>query len=94
MAVQLHVAFSNMFKGAGVIAGGPYYCAKNEFENAAKNCMMEPENINVKELVGITDFTFASCGCIDNPKNLKEQPVWMFHSSLDTRVKQGVSDKL
>jgi poly(3-hydroxybutyrate) depolymerase len=28
MATQLHVAWSSMFKGAGVIAGGPYYCAQ------------------------------------------------------------------
>jgi len=27
MAVQLHVIFSDTFQGAGIVAGGPYYCA-------------------------------------------------------------------
>lgn len=27
MAVQFQVAYSAMVRGAGVIAGGPYYCA-------------------------------------------------------------------
>jgi hypothetical protein len=28
MAVQLHVAYSSVFKGVGVLAGGPYYCSE------------------------------------------------------------------
>jgi poly(3-hydroxybutyrate) depolymerase len=27
MAVQMHVVYSDMFKGAGIVAGGPFYCA-------------------------------------------------------------------
>ena len=35
MAVQLHVAFSSVFaKGAGVVAGGPFYCAEGSVVNA------------------------------------------------------------
>jgi hypothetical protein len=34
MAVQLHVAFSSLFKGVGVVAGGPYYCAQDQFTTA------------------------------------------------------------
>jgi poly(3-hydroxybutyrate) depolymerase len=26
MAVQMHVAYSSVFSGAGIFAGGPYYC--------------------------------------------------------------------
>lgn len=35
MAVQLHVAYSATFKrGAGVVAGGPFYCAEGSVVNA------------------------------------------------------------
>jgi poly(3-hydroxybutyrate) depolymerase len=34
MAVQLHVAYSSLFKGVGVVAGGPYYCAQDQFTSA------------------------------------------------------------
>lgn len=30
MAVQFHVAFSSVVSGAGVVAGGPYYCAQGK----------------------------------------------------------------
>jgi hypothetical protein len=44
MTVQFHVAFSHLMVGAGIIAGGPYYCAgcyeSNSFvANALSTCM-------------------------------------------------------
>jgi poly(3-hydroxybutyrate) depolymerase len=40
MAVQLHVAFSATFKaGAGIVAGGPYYCAQGAVGTATGPCM-------------------------------------------------------
>src|SRR6266446_2809845 len=38
MAVQLHVAHSAIVKGAGVVAGGPYYCAHGSLWTAYYNC--------------------------------------------------------
>ncbi|MCX7219229.1 MAG: depolymerase, partial [Burkholderiales bacterium] len=35
MAVQYQVAFSSSVVGAGVVAGGPYYCAAGSLLNAA-----------------------------------------------------------
>jgi hypothetical protein len=34
LAVQFHVAHSNIVRGAGIIAGGPYYCAENSSSRA------------------------------------------------------------
>ena len=34
MAVQMHVANSATIRGAGVFAGGPYYCAKGSMMTA------------------------------------------------------------
>ena len=38
MAVQLHVAWSSLFHGAGVIAAGPYYCAQGTALLATTRC--------------------------------------------------------
>jgi len=46
MAVQLHVAYSATFaKGAGVVAGGPFYCAEGSIVNATGRCMASPSGI-------------------------------------------------
>lgn len=34
MAVQMHFAYSQFIKGAGVFAGGPYLCALGDFYRA------------------------------------------------------------
>ena len=38
MAVQFDVAFSSILRGAGTIAGGPYYCAQNSATIATTTC--------------------------------------------------------
>src|SRR5262245_55504428 len=38
MAVQFHVAHSAIVKGAGVIAGGPYFCAQDDQGIATTVC--------------------------------------------------------
>ena len=43
MAVQLHVGHSATFaKGAGIVAGGPFYCAEGSIVNATGRCMASP----------------------------------------------------
>src|SRR4051812_33871663 len=39
MALQFHVAFSDTVKGAGIIAGGPYDCARGQLNLALFQCM-------------------------------------------------------
>jgi hypothetical protein len=38
MAHQFHVAHSSNVMGAGVVAGGPYYCAEGSIANAITKC--------------------------------------------------------
>ncbi len=38
MAGQVHVAYSSIFKGAGLLAGGPYYCAQSNLSRALTLC--------------------------------------------------------
>ena len=39
MAVQLHVAYSSLIKGAAIFAGGPFYCADSSTLIAETLCM-------------------------------------------------------
>lgn len=94
MAVQTHVAFSSTFaKGAGVIAGGPYYCAQGSVSTATGACMATPSSINVDTLASTTN-SWASQGLIDATSNLGQSKVYLFSGSKDTTVVPGVMDAL
>ncbi len=60
MAVQFDVAYSSIIKGAGVIAGGPYFCARGNLNTATTVCsctlspffcQVAPGGTNVPELI-------------------------------------------
>jgi hypothetical protein len=92
-AVQLHVAFSSKIKGAGVIAGGPFYCAQNNVAIALTACMSQPFLIVVPELILITENT-ALFGFIDNPSQfLRDARVFLFSGTNDNVVKSDVVRK-
>ena len=94
MAVQLHVAFSSVFaKGAGVVAGGPFYCAEGSVVNATGRCMASPAGIPTSTLVSTTN-TWASQGHVDPVSHLQNSKVYLFSGSVDSVVKTGVMDAL
>ena len=45
MATQFHVAHSGLVKGAGVVAGAPYYCSEGSIRNSLGRCMKADEQI-------------------------------------------------
>eukprot|EP00731_Ephydatia_muelleri_P028561 Em0020g205a len=92
-AVQFHIAFSGTINGAGIIAGGPFYCAHGDVETALHACMVSPDLISVTALVDITDAT-AATGTIDDPKYLADDKVYLFSGTLDSIVVPGVMQKL
>lgn len=94
MAAQLHVAYSATFKkGAGIVAGGPFYCAEGSIVNATGRCMASPAGIPVSSLISTTN-TWASQGVIDPVVNLQNSRVYLFSGSIDSTVKPGVVDAL
>ena len=93
MAVQHHVVYSKDVDAAGVIAGGPFWCANALLGIAISACETTPELIIVPELVTITHTTALS-GFIDPPSNLKNDRAWLFSGSSDTTVSPGVVRKL
>ena len=94
MAAQLHVAYSATFKkGAGIVAGGPFYCAEGSITNATGRCMASPAGIPTSSLVTTTN-NWASQGIIDPVANLQSSKVYLFSGSIDSTVKPGVMDAL
>ena len=91
-AVQMHIAYSSKFIGAGILAGGPFYCAMNNVEIAQHACMTTPEHIDVSNLVHFTKNAILT-GTIDRPSNLEQSKVWIYSGLNDTVVNQGVVKK-
>ena len=95
-AVQFHVAHSSLVKGAGVVAGGPYYCAQGSAWTARFNCMspgawtpLPP----VSALVVVTD-ALARAGRVDATDNLRDARVWLFAGGRDDTVRPVVVSAL
>jgi poly(3-hydroxybutyrate) depolymerase len=83
MATQLHVAWSSVFKGAGVIAAGPYYCAQGLATLATTRCLTRDSAPPVATLVA-TAKTWAGAGRIDPTSNLSSHKVWLFAGAKDS----------
>ena len=92
-AVQFHVSFSNQVRGAGILAGGPFWCANDNVDIALSACMKDPSLINADELIGIATTT-ALTGTIDPVSSLAKTSVWLLSGTIDSVVKQGVMQKL
>ena len=96
MAVQFQVAYSSVVHGAGVIAGGPYYCAENKVNRALSNCM-EPTAKDAPPAVDETLKTIqklADADRIDPIKHLSNDRVWLFSGGQDKTVAPAVMNTL
>ena len=100
MASQLYVAFSHIMVGAGIVAGGPYLCAKSWslntlMFNATTTCMhplVEGVGPNTPLLVKLaTDL--AESGRIDSLDNLKDDKIYLFSGQNDRTVTTTVVDQ-
>jgi len=92
MAVQMHVAFSRTVKGAGIIAGTPYWCAQGDVDIALTSCMAAPDLIDLSVLWDGTAYAY-NMGSIDNTKYMQNSRVWLFSGQKDTIVDTGVVKK-
>ncbi len=86
MAGQFHVAHSGTLIGAGIVAGGPYYCARGSLATALNTCMEthfgEPDPAALLDLAR----GLASAGRIDDLRNLKQGRVIIVSGSNDRTV--------
>lgn len=94
MTVQMHFAHSATFKrGAGVVAGGPLFCAEGSVENALGRCMEGDSKIPLESLVKNAK-TWAGKGLLDPLTNLENSPVYMFSGQNDATVRPSVMKDL
>ncbi|MEO8411210.1 MAG: poly(3-hydroxybutyrate) depolymerase, partial [Propionivibrio sp.] len=103
MAVQLQVAHSAIIKGAGIIAGGPYYCAQDSVVTATSDCSCTGEPLlscdvsatsaAVPTLVSATRSFFAA-GLIDDPAHIARQRVVTIAGGKDPLVPAPVTAQL
>ena len=92
MAQQLHISYSDLFSGAGIIASGPFGCADGSLATAMARCMGKTDGpMPVAELIdGINNA--QEQGLVADTKNLADDPVWIFHGTLDPTVAAEVND--
>jgi hypothetical protein len=103
MTVQLHLAYSASFAGAGIIAGGPFRCAES-FRQAAvlaqdayvqgalyicMNPLTPHTGPNAERLARLARETAAS-GQIDDVKHLADDRIYIFTGSADKVVYSDV----
>ncbi len=94
MATQFHLAHSDWVKGAGILAAGPYYCAKSDITTALAQCVNKIEgSIDLTELNQMAE-QYEKQGKIDPLSNLKDDKVWLFHGTQDVQVIAVVNDLL
>jgi poly(3-hydroxybutyrate) depolymerase len=90
MAVQLQVAYSSRFVGAGVIAGGPYYCAANNpyFVGICRGLV--PFFTPNPMLMARFAQDFARAGSIDPLHHLRSRRIYLFSGTEDSVVRPPV----
>lgn len=102
MAVQFEVAFSRTVMGAGIIAGGPYYCSQGSVYTATTSCSCTSDlfpcrvragGTRVPELIALTDW-FAASRTIDPTSALRSHRIWMLSGIADSVVPQAVMNDL
>lgn len=88
MAVQLQVAYSRSIVGAGVVAGGPYYCAANNLAYA-RVCMGQVPYVPPNAALMVSAARrFARKGRIDGLSNLAKRRIYVFSGTHDSVVRK------
>jgi hypothetical protein len=96
MAVQLHVAHSARIKGAGAVAGGPYYCAQGSLRTAYYNCMKPGSFLPLPSIATLRaqTETLSNQRRIDPTANLASSRAWLFTGANDQTVTPEVVEGL
>ncbi len=91
MAQQFHTAFSSQVNGVGIVAGGPYFCAKGKVVDALNRCMKTTLGLpRIQD--SVSEAKKLSGKFIDPISNLKNSRVFAISGTEDETVLQKVSD--
>jgi poly(3-hydroxybutyrate) depolymerase len=105
MAVQFATAWSSVIRGVGVVAGGPYWCAEADMDDALFGfsgpvlralgaCMTgrPPSDLTLADFTAKADAK-ARSGEIDPLENIGRQKIYLFHGTNDTIVARASTDR-
>jgi poly(3-hydroxybutyrate) depolymerase len=92
MALQFHVAFSGTVRGAGIVAGGPYYCAQGQLSLALSQCMQTYMGAPDPARLVALARGYAGQGRIDALENLEGERAYLFTGTNDQTVTGPVVD--
>jgi poly(3-hydroxybutyrate) depolymerase len=87
MATQLQVAYSATFKGAGIVAAGPYDCGQGTV--VGFDACDLGIGLGTLEQQAVT---WSQQGRIDPVADLQGEPVYTYHGTADPVVNSAVSD--
>ncbi len=94
MAQQLHVAHAAQVAGAGIIAGGPLFCAQGKIADAINRCMLAVLPIPLaKDALAAAD-RFHQEGLVDDPRLLATSRVYVLSGTRDEIVSPKVGEVL
>ena len=94
MAQQFQIAFSESVSGAGVVAGGPYFCAKNQIIDALNKCMKTSMGVPRADESLQEARRAEGAGEIDSLNNLRHAKVFVFAGTEDQTVLPQVGSVL
>lgn len=94
MANQFHLAHSDWVNGAAIISAGPYGCARNDITIALAECVDKTSEDTDLTALTRQAASLAGSGKIPALSHLKNDKVWLFHGTRDTRIAAGVTDML
>ena len=100
MAQQLHVAYSDIMVGVGVVAGAPYYCAEGSSFTSIQRCMSGGfwwwgwwiKDLPDTEYLFEKAKGFEASGEIDKLSNIVGDKIYVFTGKADNVVKTPVMD--
>ena len=93
-AHQFHVAFSSQVSGAGILAGGPFWCAKGNVNDALNRCM-DTAGGAPRVDDSLNEATRREReGRIDSLKNLATSRVFLVSGTADRTVLPVMSQRL
>ncbi|CAF3457702.1 unnamed protein product [Rotaria socialis] len=88
MATQLHIGFSKDISGCGILAGPPFYCGGSGMTTAL--CMTGPALLISVTVLEQKIKYYRLLDKIDDPVNLKGDPVYVFSGIYDKVAYPGV----
>src|SRR5574343_373641 len=88
-AHQLHVVHSSSITGAGIVAGGPFFCTMGSNVRFQTSCKANPYLISLQTSLNSAQ-QLADSNLIDQLGNLTSSKVYIFSGTKDTVVTPGV----